>query len=82
MTDHIIHTVTIYSINALSAVDLKNQLVREHGLVDGVDFDWAWFPTVLDSYDYFQETPSKLELRFKDPARALFFQLKYSNATT
>lgn len=79
MTDHTLHTVTIYNINASESVDLKNRLTQEHGLVDGVDFQWAWFPVVLDNFSYFQETPSKLELRFQDPANALFFQLKYSN---
>lgn len=72
------HSVSIYNITAGDAVDLKNQLIAEWGLVDGQDFTWSWYPTTLDEYSYFIQTPARVEFRFCDPSRATFFQLKYS----
>lgn len=72
------HSVSIYNITAGDAVDLKNQLIAEWGLVDGCDFTWSWYPTTLDEYSYFTQTPAHVEFCFQDESRAAFFQLKYS----
>ena len=72
------HSVSIYNITAGDAVDLKNRLIAEWGLVDGRDFTWSWYPTTLDEFSYFTETPARVEFRFQDESRATFFQLKYA----
>lgn len=72
-----IHSVSIYNITASDAVDLKNQLIAECDLIDGQDFTWSWYPTTLDQYSYFIETPAHAEFKFRDQSRATFFQLKY-----
>lgn len=72
------HSVSIYNITASDAVDLKNLLVAQWGLEDGEDFAWSWYPTTLDESSYFVQTPSHVEFRFRDAAKATFFQLKYA----
>lgn len=73
-----IHSVSIYNISAGDAVDLKNSLVAEWGLIDGQDFTWSWYPTTLDEFSYFTQTPAHVEFKFRDESRATFFQLKYA----
>jgi hypothetical protein len=73
-----IHSVSIYNITASDAVDLKNQLVAEWELVDGQDFTWSWYPTTLDEFSYFTQTPAHVEFKFCDQRNATFFQLKYA----
>lgn len=77
MTEPTTHTVKIENISPGDAIDIKNQLVTEFGLVDGQDFTWAWYPEVLDSYSYFVTRPKQLEVRFTNQTNATFFQLKF-----
>lgn len=58
------------------AIGLKNQLLIS-GLKIDVDFTWAYFHPIRDSYAYTEESPSKVIFEFKDPAMASFYTLKW-----
>ena len=77
MTELTTHKVAIENISATDAIALKQELVKNYQLVDGVDFIWSWYPEVLDEYSYFQTSPKRMEIRFADQATATFFQLRY-----
>ena len=77
MTELTTHKVEIENISATDAIALKQELVRNYQLVDGVDFIWSWYPEVLDEWSYFQTSPKRMEIRFADQATATFFQLRY-----
>ena len=72
-----IYTVTVSNINAGDTVELKQRLIAEQGLADGRDFVWSWFPTTLDEFSYFTQTPAHAEFKFASESHATFFQLKY-----
>ena len=78
MTEPTIHKVAIENISATDAIMLKQELVRDYQLIDGVDFVWSWYPEVLDEWSYFQTSPKRMEIKFADQANATFFQLRYS----
>lgn len=78
MTELTTYKVTIENISATDAIALKQELVTNYQLVDGVDFVWSWFPEVLDEYSYFTTSPKRMEIRFADQSNATFFQLRYS----
>ncbi len=78
MTELTTHKVAIENISATDAIALKQELVKNYQLVDGVDFVWSWYPEVLDEYSYFQTSPKRMEVRFANEATATFFQLRYS----
>ena len=77
MTEPTIHKVAIENISATDAIALKQELVRDYQLIDGVDFVWSWYPEVLDEWSYFQTSPKRMEIRFTDESNATFFQLRY-----
>lgn len=78
MTELTTYKVAIENISATDAIALKQELVANYQLVDGVDFVWSWYPEVLDEYSYFQTSPKRMEIRFADQSTATFFQLRYS----
>jgi hypothetical protein len=69
--------VEIENISATDAIALKQELVNNYQLVDGVDFIWSWYPEVLDEWSYFTTSPKRMEVRFVEQANATFFQLRY-----
>ena len=77
MTELTTYKVAIENISATDAIALKQELVRDYQLIDGVDFVWSWYPEVLDEWSYFQTSPKRMEIRFADQATATFFQLRY-----
>ena len=77
MTELTTHKVAIENISATDAIALKQELVKNYQLVDGVDFIWSWYPEVLDEWSYFQTSPKRMEIKFADQATATFFQLRY-----
>ena len=77
MTEPTTYKVAIENISATDAIALKQELVRNYQLVDGVDFVWSWYPEVLDEWSYFQTSPKRMEIRFADESNATFFQLRY-----
>ena len=70
------HTVRVDSIEVGDAIDLKNQLITA-GLVVDQDFEWAW---ITGDYDHFTgwTRQKHAEFRFRDPAMATFYQLKWA----
>jgi hypothetical protein len=70
------HTVRVYNIEVFEAIDLKDQLIQA-GLVVDQDFEWAW---ITADYDQFTGWTRKkhAEFRFRDPAMATFYQLKWA----
>ena len=70
------HTVRVYNIEVFDAIDLKDQLITA-GLVVDQDFEWAW---ITADYDQFTGWTRKkhAEFRFRDPAMATFYQLKWA----
>ena len=77
MTEPTTYKVALENISATDAIMLKQELVRNYQLVDGVDFVWSWYPEVLDEWSYFQTSPKRMEIRFADESNATFFQLRY-----
>ena len=77
MTELTTYKVAIENISATDAIALKQELVRDYQLIDGVDFVWSWYPEVLDEYSYFQTSPRRMEIRFADESNATFFQLRF-----
>lgn len=71
------YVVTISNINATNAVELKQILTNDHGMVDGQDFTWAYTPRREDWMNGILE-PATVEFKFVDQSTATFFQLKYS----
>jgi hypothetical protein len=69
------HTVKVYNIAVFDALDLKDQLIKD-GLVNDQDFEWAW---ITADYDAIQGwiRQKHAEFRFRDPAVATFYQLKW-----
>ena len=69
------HTVRVYNIAVFDALDLKDQLIKD-GLVNDQDFEWAW---ITADYDTIQgwTRQKHAEFRFRDPAVATFYQLKW-----
>ena len=69
------HTVRVYNIAVFDALDLKDQLIKD-GLVNDQDFEWAW---ITADYDAIQgwTRQKHAEFRFRDPAVATFYQLKW-----
>lgn len=68
------HDLVIKHTPAHRAVDLKNQLI-EDGLVQGQDFDFAYYQSKWD--DMIGEIPSQTKFSFRDQAMATFYQLKW-----
>ena len=77
MTELTIYKVEIANISAADAIAIKQELVDNYQLVDGVDFVWSWYPEVLDEWSYFTTSPKRMEIRFAEQANATFFQLRY-----
>ena len=77
MTEPTTYKVEIENISATDAIALKQELVNNYQLVDGVDFIWSWYPEVLDEWSYFTTSPKRMEVRFVEQANATFFQLRY-----
>jgi len=70
------HTVRVYDLEVFDAIDLKYQLMQG-GLVLDQDFEWAWI--TADYNDVEGWTRQKhAEFRFRDPALATFYQLKWA----
>jgi len=67
--------ITFANTSAARSLDML-QTVRNSGLVQGQDFDWAWHPRQWDSMT--GDTPGFVEFRFQDPALATFFQLMWN----
>jgi hypothetical protein len=68
------HDLVIKHTPAHRAVDLKNQLI-EDGLVQGQDFDFAYYQSKWD--DMIGEIPTQTKFSFRDQAMATFYQLKW-----
>lgn len=70
------HTVRVDNIEVFDAIDLKNQLILS-GLIVDQDFEWAW---ITADYDQFAgwTRQKHAEFRFRDPALATFYQLKWA----
>ena len=70
------HTVTIEHIAPMAAVDLKDQLIAG-GLIMHHDFTWEYHTAHYDNDGYSAVTPRRVIFRFRDPAMATFYQLKW-----
>jgi hypothetical protein len=69
------HTVRVYNIEVFDAIDLKDQLITA-GLVVDQDFEWAWITADYDQFTGWTRQ-KHVEFRFRDPAMATFYQLKW-----
>lgn len=70
------HTVTVDNIDVFQAIDLKNQIIQT-GLVQDRDFEWAWITAEWGPTQGWTRQ-KHAEFRFRDPALATFYQLKWS----
>lgn len=70
------HTVRVDSIEVFDAIDLKNQLILS-GLIVDQDFEWAWITADYDQFTGWTRQ-KHAEFRFRDPALATFYQLKWA----
>jgi hypothetical protein len=67
--------VQLLDRQVLDALGLKSQL-EAAGLKINHDFEWAWYPSRWDNMT--GNTPGFVEFRFRDPAQATFYQLKWA----
>jgi hypothetical protein len=69
------HRVILRDIALDEIFQLKYQLVRD-GLIMDADFEWEYHPPHWDGFT--TERPKHTVFRFRDPAQATFYQLKWS----
>ena len=69
------HTVRVDNIEVFDAIDLKNRLIHD-GLVLEQDFEWAWITADYAIQGWTRQKHA--EFRFRDPALATFYQLKWT----
>lgn len=70
------HLVTVLHVNAVRALELKDQLL-EHGLKNGEDFTWEYHQATYDNDGWSAVTPRQVKFEFVDPKLATFFKLKW-----
>ena len=68
------NTVSVPVTGALNAVELKNSLV-DQGLTVNLDFEWEYNPSMYETVDLV--LGPRAVFRFRDPALATFYQLKW-----
>ena len=69
------HTIRVHNIEVYDAIDLKYQLMQA-GLVLDQDFEWAWITAEYDQFTGWTRQ-KHAEFKFRDPALATFYQLKW-----
>ena len=70
------HTVRIYSIEVVDAIDLKNRLIQD-GLILDQDFEWSWITADYNDVEGWIRH-KHAEFQFQDPALATFYRLKWA----
>lgn len=68
--------VTIEHVNAVQALELRDQLL-DAGLVQHVDFEWAYHQAVYDHDNFSSGVPRQVIFQFQNPTLATFWQLKF-----
>jgi hypothetical protein len=66
--------VEIANKSSNEVVDIVNEL-RDQGLVQGTDFDFAYHPSTLDTFDH---VPSKVVFTFHTEKYATLFALRWA----
>ena len=69
--------VVILHVNAVRALELRDQL-QDSGLIQDQDFEWEYHQAEYNSDSYDAVVPRHVMFRFRDPALATFWQLKWS----
>jgi uncharacterized protein YccT (UPF0319 family) len=69
--------VKILHVNAVRALELRDQL-QDSGLTQNQDFEWEYRQAEYDNFGYEAAVPRHVTFRFRDPALATFWQLKWS----
>jgi hypothetical protein len=69
--------VKILNVNAVRALELRDQL-QDSGLIQDQDFEWEYHQAEYDNFSYEAVVPRHVMFRFRDPALATFWQLKWS----
>ena len=70
------YEVVILDILPNDAIALKDQLLAT-GLEQGVDFTWAYSSAEYDNFSSSAVRNRRTVFRFRDPAMASFYQLKW-----
>jgi hypothetical protein len=68
--------VKILHVNAVRALELRDQL-EDSGLIQNQDFEWEYRQAEYNSDSYEAVVPRHVLFRFRDPALATFWQLKW-----
>ena len=68
--------VKILHVNAIRALELRDQL-EDSGLIQNQDFEWEYRQAEYNSDSYEAVVPRHVLFRFRDPALATFWQLKW-----
>jgi len=69
--------IVILHVNAVRALELRDQL-QNSGLIQDQDFEWEYRQAEYDNFSHNAVVPRHVKFRFRDPALATFWQLKWS----
>ena len=73
---HSMTPVVIPNVNAVRALELRDQL-QDSGLIQDQDFEWLYQQAEYDTFSFIAVVPRRVTFRFRDPALATFWQLKW-----
>lgn len=71
------NSVKIINVTAVTALAFRDQLL-EFGLKQHEDFEWLYHPPYYDNFADHDNQSKYVEFKFRDPALATFFQLKWA----
>jgi hypothetical protein len=71
------HSVVLHDLTPVQGIELKNRLIAD-GLIQEQDFIWSYMSPIWDNFSQDPVDPRRVEFKFRDPALATFYQLKWS----
>lgn len=70
-------SIEILHVGTVRALELRDQL-RNAGLVQDQDFEWAYYQPVYDNFSHDAVVPRHVTFRFQDARLATYYQLKWA----